>query len=186
MASRITLVTGGAASGKSEVALDLVSTGRRRVVVATAEAGDLEMAERIQRHQNRRGATWDVAEVPVDLASWFTTHGGRYDAVVVDCLTLWLSNVDQRAIVPDEKALSDAVQAVLNAMRSASAHVVIVTNELGSGLVPADAASRRFRERHGLMNQWCAREADEVYLVVSGVPIGIKSAGDLRERSRSS
>jgi adenosylcobinamide kinase / adenosylcobinamide-phosphate guanylyltransferase len=176
MASHITLVTGGASSGKSDVALNLVSTAGRRVFVATAEAGDLEMAERIQRHQNRRGPAWDVAEVPVELASWFTSESGRYDSIVLDCLTLWLSNLDQRGLAPSEKELSDAVGAVLSAMRKTLAHVVIVTNELGAGVVPVDAVSRRFRERAGLVNQWCAREADEVYLVVSGLPVAIKPA----------
>jgi adenosylcobinamide kinase/adenosylcobinamide-phosphate guanylyltransferase len=172
--SRLTLVTGGASSGKSDVALDLAAAGVRRIVVATAEPGDAEMAQRIQRHRRRRGAAWEVAEVPVELASWFTTHRDRYDTIVLDCLTLWLSNLDQRGLAPEETDLSNAVSALLKTMRDASTHVIMVTNEIGSGIVPGDAASRRFRERAGLVNQWCAREADEVYLVVSGIPVTIK------------
>lgn len=150
----------------------MAGTATPRAFVATGQPLDDEMAERIRRHQASREADWQTEEVPVDLAGWFDKQGRAYRTVLVDCLTLWLSNLQGRGL-PESQA-PDQVSALLRAIRAAKARVVVVTNELGLGLVPTEASSRRFRDLAGRVNQQCAREADEVYFVVSGLPVRIK------------
>ena len=166
------LVLGGASSGKSAMALTLAGVDAPRAFIATGQPLDDEMTERIGRHQRERGPDWETAEVPVELEQWFLTHARSYRTIVLDCLTLWLSNLRDYG-VPDEQ-IPELVRALLRAMRTSTAHVVVVTNELGLGLVPLDASARGFRDLAGKANQLCAREADEAYLVVSGMPIQIK------------
>ncbi|MBI5410775.1 MAG: bifunctional adenosylcobinamide kinase/adenosylcobinamide-phosphate guanylyltransferase [Nitrospirae bacterium] len=169
-------VVGGASSGKSAVALELaekgLAKGAARAFVATGQALDEEMAERIRSHQVSRGPEWQTEEVPVDLASWFEKQGRGLGAIVLDCLTLWLSNLKERGI-PD-KQVPDMVAALLRTIKESKARAVIVTNELGFGLVPLEASARQFRDLAGKVNQLVAREADEVYFVVSGLPVRIK------------
>ena len=166
------LVVGGASSGKSQRALDLAGRGRPRAFVATGQALDREMGERITRHQAARTPDWQTAEVPVDLAPWFSTFGYKFQVVVLDCLTLWLSNL-HGARVPDA-GMPDKVAELLEAMRKSSRRVVIVSNELGMGLVPVGRAVRKFRELAGKVNQMVAAEADEVYFVISGQSLRLK------------
>jgi adenosylcobinamide kinase/adenosylcobinamide-phosphate guanylyltransferase len=169
---RLILVLGGTSSGKSATAMALAGKAGPRAFVATGQALDDEMAERIQQHQQSRDRAWRLAEVPVDVAGWLGKEGHAYRTIVLDCLTLWLSNVMGRdlstALVPS------MVTELLLAIRATGAKVVVVTNELGLGLVPADAASRRFRDAAGIVNQRMAREADEVYVTLSGIPLRIK------------
>lgn len=173
---RLILVIGGASSGKSATALDLAGKslpkGAARAFVATGQALDEEMAERIQRHRASRGAEWKTEEVPVDLAGWFEKQGRSFRAILLDCLTLWLSNLKERGI-PD-KQVPGLVAALLLAVRDSKARAVIVTNELGFGLVPLEASARQFRDLAGKVNQLVAREADEVYFVVGGLPVQLK------------
>jgi adenosylcobinamide kinase/adenosylcobinamide-phosphate guanylyltransferase len=173
MAARtLVLVTGGASSGKSTAALQLAGKSGRRAFVATGQPLDDEMAERIARHQASRGSSWETVEVPVGVAGWFLAKGKTYDAIVLDCVTLWLSNLREHGI--SEKDVPDRVEELLKAIRQTNARVIVVTNELGSGLVPMERASRRFRELAGRVNQQLAREADEVYLFVSGLSLRLK------------
>nr|MBI3611646.1 bifunctional adenosylcobinamide kinase/adenosylcobinamide-phosphate guanylyltransferase [Nitrospirota bacterium] len=166
------LVTGGAASGKSEAALAMAGHAGAKAFVATGQPLDDEMAERIRRHQASRQADWRTEEVPVDLAGWFDKQGQTYRTILVDCLTLWLSNLQGRAV--PESQVPALVSELLRAIRASKARVVVVTNELGLGLVPTETSSRRFRDLAGRVNQQCASAADEVYFVVSGLPIRIK------------
>jgi adenosylcobinamide kinase / adenosylcobinamide-phosphate guanylyltransferase len=170
--SKVILVLGGAASGKSQAALDLAGSARPRAFVATGEALDAEMEERIVRHRASRSVEWDTAEVPVKLAPWFAASDKQYHVVVLDCLTLWLSNL-RRARVP-ESGIPDKVSELLQAIRASSVRVVIVSNELGLGLVPINRAVRKFRDMAGKMNQQVAAEADEVYFVISGQRLRLK------------
>lgn len=174
--SRLIVVLGGASSGKSDVALKLalkgVRKGRPHAFVATGEALDEEMAAKIARHRLSRSSAWITAEVPVDLEAWFNAHAKKYGAVVVDCLTMWLSNQCEKH--RREKEVLQETQALLRAIRSIKGRVVLVTNELGMGLVPVDAPARRFRELAGSVNRLVADEADEVHLVVSGIPLRLK------------
>lgn len=169
---RLIFVIGGASSGKSSVALALAKTRGARAFVATGQPLDREMAERISRHRRLRGPEWETVEVPVDLAGWFEKQGAGYRTIVLDCLTLWLNNLRERGL--SEEQIPTLVSALLAAIRSTSARVVVVSNELGLGLVPLSAGARRFRDLAGQVNQLVAREADEVHFVVTGIPLRIK------------
>ncbi|MCC6139866.1 MAG: bifunctional adenosylcobinamide kinase/adenosylcobinamide-phosphate guanylyltransferase [Nitrospira sp.] len=169
---RIIFVLGGAASGKSDIALQLAGPKQPRAFVATGQGLDVEMAARIARHQATRAADWDTAEVPLEVAKWFSTSGSQYRTIVVDCVTLWLSNLQGVGVT--ESDLPMRVAALLEAMRETKARVVIVSNELGLGLVPAEPSVRAFRDVAGRVNQWLAAGADEAHLVVSGIPLRLK------------
>lgn len=170
--SRLVLVLGGAASGKSQVALDLAGEAGPRAFVATGQALDREMKVRIERHQATRSSDWETAEVPADLAEWFSGNRNSYQTIVLDCLTLWLSNLKGRKL--HDVAVFDATDDLLQAIRLTKARVVIVSNELGLGLVPVTKNVRAFRDLAGRVNQQVAAEADEVYLTVSGLPLRLK------------
>ncbi|MBM4122282.1 MAG: bifunctional adenosylcobinamide kinase/adenosylcobinamide-phosphate guanylyltransferase [Nitrospira sp.] len=174
--SRVILVIGGASSGKSAAALELaergMAKGAARAFVATGQPLDEEMADRIRLHQASRGAEWQTEEVPVDLAAWFEKQGRGFRAIILDCLTLWLSNLKERG-GPDEQ-VPDLVATLLRAVRDSEARVVVVSNELGLGLVPADASARRFRDLAGKVNQQVAGAADEVYFIVAGQALQVK------------
>ncbi len=170
--SRLILVLGGAASGKSQAALERAGNKAPKAFVATGQALDGEMKARIARHRETRSAEWVTAEVPRDLASWFRSDGQGYRTIVVDCLTLWLSNVCGRRIAGVD--MSARVDEVLQAIRRTPARVVLVSNELGFGLVPTSRSARAFRDVAGRVNQQIAAAADEVYFVISGQPLRLK------------
>jgi adenosylcobinamide kinase/adenosylcobinamide-phosphate guanylyltransferase len=144
----------------------------RFAFVATGQALDREMKVRIERHQATRSSDWETAEVPIELAEWFIENRHSYQSIVLDCLTLWLSNVKGRRL--RDLAVSEATASLLCAVRATMARVVIVSNELGLGLVPATKPGRAFRDLAGRVNQQVAAEADEVYLAVSGLPLRLK------------
>lgn len=174
--ARVIFVLGGASSGKTQAALSLAGTGRgrirRRLYVATAEARDAEMAEKIRRHRLARPDDWITAEVPVDLVGWLEKDGADAHAIVVDCLTLWLTNLLSAGVT--EQAILRRVRELLRAARDTGARVVLVSNELGLGLVPAEPAGRAFRDLAGRVHQLVARDADEVYFVVAGCRVKVK------------
>jgi len=169
----LTLVLGGARSGKSRYAESLIAKlPPPWVFVATAEAGDAEMAARISAHRARRGPDWRTIEAPRDLAG--ALSGCDVAPVLVDCLTLWLSNLMLA------KSNIDAETArLVHALATAKAPVVLVANEVGSGIVPEHALGRRFRDQQGVLNQRIAAHADCVTLMVAGLPLTLKSAEDL-------
>ena len=174
--TKLILVLGGASSGKSTVGLSLaakgISTGKPKAFVATGQPLDAEMARKIKRHRASRDMSWVIAEVPVDLVAWFQKHGSSYQAIVLDCVTLWLSNLSTQG-VHDERAL-DLVEELLGTMRTTAARIVLVSNELGLGVVPMEREGRRFRDLAGRVNQVIAAQADEVYFVVGGLPVKMK------------
>ncbi|WHZ15085.1 MAG: adenosylcobinamide kinase/ Adenosylcobinamide-phosphate guanylyltransferase [Nitrospira sp.] len=170
--SRLVLVLGGASSGKSQAALELAGRSGPKAFVATGEALDGEMADRIKRHRATRSAEWVTAEVPRELAAWFRSEGKAYRTIVVDCLTLWLSNLCGRRIT--DKDITEPVDDLLQAIRAVPARVVLVSNELGFGLVPANRSARAFRDLAGGVNQQVADAADEVYVVISGQSLKLK------------
>lgn len=169
---RIILVLGGASSGKSEAALQLAGSRRPRAFVATGQGLDAEMSVRIARHQAARSADWNTIEEPIDVEAWFAKDGPQYRTILFDCVTLWLSNLV--GIGLKESAIRSRVVTLSQAMRTVTARVIIVSNELGLGLVPAEPATRAFRELCGRVNQHIAAEADEVHLVVSGISLRLK------------
>lgn len=170
--SRLIFVLGGAASGKSETALRLAGNKKPKAFVATGQGLDEEMAVRISHHQATRGSDWTTAEVPIEVAEWLMRQGKAYRAIVLDCVTLWLSNLQGAGL--SAVAVAKKVNELLTAIRTTKARVVIVSNELGLGLVPMDRATRRFRDLAGRVNQQIAAVADEVYVVVSGLPLRLK------------
>ena len=170
--SRLTLVIGGGASGKSAKALELAGRSRPRMFVATGQPLDKEMAGRIRRHQIERGDGWETAEVPMELTAWFEKHQGRYRVIVLDCMTLWLSNLLGNGV--SDSDVPDRVNGLLRAIHNIRSRVIIVANELGMGVVPFDPETRRFRDLAGQVNQQIGRAADRVYFVVSGCTIQMK------------
>lgn len=165
----VILITGGARSGKSRRAeLRTRAFPGRPVYVATAEALDAEMTERIARHRARRGTDWIEREVPLDLVSALAASDGG-GARLVDCLTLWLSN-----LMHAERDWERAVTELADALPRQSSPVVLVTNEVGLGIVPDNALARRFRDAAGIMNQMIAAIADEVEFMVAGLPMKLK------------
>ncbi len=170
--SRLIFVLGGARSGKSSFALQQGKAKSPRAFLATAEPLDAEMAGRIRMHQQSRGKRWATHEIPTQLTEWFEANGENYACVVVDCLTLWLNNLLREKVRP--KQVSFYVKKLLQVVRNCPCQVVMVSNELGLGLVPGDAVSREFRDAAGRMNQMIAAEADDVHFLVSGLPLRLK------------
>lgn len=172
MSSQLTLVTGGARSGKSAFAerkMGELAPGGPWRYIATAEAMDDEMRDRIVHHRARRGPEWRTVEVPRDIAG--ALRSSEY-AVLLDCVTLWISNLMLDG-AKDEAIMAAADEAVA-AARAAGVPVLFVTNEVGSGMVPNHPLSRRFRDLEGWVNQRLAAACDEVFLIVAGLPLKIK------------
>jgi adenosylcobinamide kinase/adenosylcobinamide-phosphate guanylyltransferase len=170
--SRLILILGGAASGKSQAALKKAGRMGPKAFVATGQALDAEMTARIARHRATRSQDWHTAEVPRELEAWFRSDGKAYRTIVVDCLTLWLSNLCGSRI--GKADVTGAVSELIKAIRTTSANVVLVSNELGFGLVPVSRSARAFRDVAGQVNQQIAEAADEVHLVISGQSLRLK------------
>ncbi|SPH23769.1 Bifunctional adenosylcobalamin biosynthesis protein CobP [Defluviimonas aquaemixtae] len=167
--SKTILITGGARSGKSGIAETMaLSLAPRAVYIATAEAHDAEMEARIAAHQARRGAEWDTHAEPLDLTGALAATDGRGPRLI-DCLTLWLSN-----LLHARRNWQAAGAEFVTALAAQRDPVVIVTNEVGCGIVPDNALAREFRDAAGLLNQKIAAVSDEVHLVVSGLPLKVK------------
>lgn len=161
----LTFILGGAASGKSKIAENLVnSTGRPRVYLATAQAFDDEMKTKVAAHLAQRGSDWTTIEEPVDVASRLTERDTD-QIVLLDCVTLWLSNI----ILAERDEAADSA-ALMKALEDAPCPVVVVSNEVGLGIVPDNALSRRFRGAQGQLNQALAAQAGLVVNVVAGLP----------------
>ena len=163
-------VTGGARSGKSTFAEGLASrAGERVTYLATAQAFDAEMTERIGRHRHDRPADWHTLEEPLELAA---VLAGLEGVVLLDCLSLWVSNLMLRGD-PDELILQ-ATDALIEAQAGRSSPLIAVSNEVGFGIVPGNALARRYRDTLGWVNQRYAAASDEAWLLVSGLPVKLK------------
>lgn len=165
------LVGGGSRSGKSRTALEMLNAaGPRRGFIATAQAWDDEMRERIACHRKERGSEIVTWEEPFAVAERISAEGGEYDGILVDCLTLWLSN----HMLAETPCLEDKYRRLIDAAVSSRARVILVTNEVGCGIVPENALARRFREEAGKLNQLAASRADEVHWMIFGIGVRIK------------
>lgn len=176
---RVALVLGGARSGKSAYAETLtrdLARGGRPLYLATAEARDDEMRARIALHRARRGADWDTIEEPLRLTDALRAHAGR--VVLVDCLTLWLTN-----LMLGGHDVAAARDGLLAALAERSAPIVLIANEVGLGIVPDNALARAFRDEAGLLNQAVARVADTVVLLAAGLPLVMKNEPAVSRRS---
>ncbi|MBI5664985.1 MAG: bifunctional adenosylcobinamide kinase/adenosylcobinamide-phosphate guanylyltransferase [Nitrospirae bacterium] len=177
---KITFVIGGARSGKSSFALNEASKIEGpKVYIATAEALDEEMKARIEKHKVERGSEWDTYEEPLALADALMKTKAKYKVAVVDCLTIWLSNLLVRSQIgtPDRQAVEEAVMDFINVLKGDDdLDLFIVSNEVGMGIVPENSLARLFRDLAGDLNQKVAMIADEVYLVTAGIPVKIKDS----------
>lgn len=163
----VTLVLGGARSGKSRYAEALLGhLAPPRTYLATGSAGDPEMAERIRRHRERRGSGWVTLEAPVGIAAAIERETGP---ILVDCLTLWVSNLMAANENPDE-----AIERLVVALRRPGGPLVLVANEVGLGIVPDNALARAFRDHAGRANQRVAAAADRVVFIAAGLPLALK------------
>lgn len=166
----VTLVLGGARSGKSEYAEGLLrGLPAPWIYLATGEPGDGEMSDRVRLHQSRRGQGWITIEEPLSLAACLERSDIAQRPMLVDCLTLWTSNLMHAGL--DVEA---ACEAAASALRKRHGPTVLVSNEVGLGIVPDNALARRFRDEAGRVNQRIAGIADSVILVVAGLPMTVK------------
>ena len=176
--ARTILITGGARSGKSAFAEILAREfGAPLGYLATARTLDSEMDERVRRHRGRRGNEWSTIEEPIHLSQALARSDGQYDAILVDCMTLWLSNLLFRyedAAEEIEERINEDLQRLKNTLQGMVTPVVLVSNEVGMGIVPDNALARMFRDIAGRTNQAMAAAADEVHVVISGIPLKLK------------
>jgi adenosylcobinamide kinase/adenosylcobinamide-phosphate guanylyltransferase len=170
MREGLVLVLGGARSGKSAHAERLVlESGLAPVYLATAEAGDAEMAARIAHHRARRGPAWTTIEEPEELEEVLRREASSDRALLVDCLTLWLSNLLLKGA-----AMPDRIESLVQTLRAIPGLIVCVSNEVGQGIVPENALARRFRDAQGQLNQAVAAAAQRVVYMVAGLPMALK------------
>ncbi len=178
MNKQITLLLGGARSGKSALACSLASQQAEQPItyVATAMAADQEMTERIRRHQQDRPAHWHVVEAPFALAEAIKQHSHPDSCLIIDCLTLWLSNLlhDTEGEPHPQAHIEPRLEALEQALLNAEGHILIVSNEVGLGIIPLGELTRRFVDEAGRLNQRLAKLADRVLFVASGLPLVLK------------
>ncbi|HBA26533.1 MAG TPA: bifunctional adenosylcobinamide kinase/adenosylcobinamide-phosphate guanylyltransferase [Nitrospinae bacterium] len=171
--NKIIFITGGARSGKSNYALKTAeSIGKIRGYIATAEALDDEMLERIEIHRKSRGNGWHTMEEPKNLLNLFDSLQIKYDVLIIDCLTLWVSNLMEDGL--DDKDILKITDKFSKKIVAYKNNIIIVTNELGMGIVPDNPLGRRFRDIAGKVNQIMASVSDEVHFMISGIPVKIK------------
>jgi len=172
--NRIILVTGGCRSGKSRFALKTAEqiADDNRLFIATSRPLDDEMKERVKRHRQERGPDWQTAESPVQLPETVTGNHDSAQVILIDCITMWISN-----LLLDESLslkINEYMENLKKALISARCPVLLVTNEVGMGIVPENRLAREFRDLAGSVNQTLAGLADQVVLVVSGIPLWVK------------
>lgn len=164
-------ILGGTRSGKSAFAQRrAAASGLSVIYLATAQAGDAEMAERIARHRAERPGAWALVEEPLALAAALRAHAAPNRCLLVDCLTLWLSNL----LATGDDALAAETQALLTALSALPGHLLLVSNEVGQGIVPANPLARRFRDEAGRLHQAVAQRCDRVSFVIAGLPLTLK------------
>ena len=183
MATELILITGGARSGKSGFAERLAMQGKRVLFVATAEALDDDMARRIAAHRGSRPAEWDTLEEPRNLPEAISRKAAgansAYDTIIVDCLTIWVSNLLllHEGNADAEARIVDAAKKLLDVRNSSDARWIVVTNEVGLGVVPSSSLGRTYRDALGRVNSLVASRADKVYLMAAGLALDLKALG---------
>ncbi|MBI3398409.1 MAG: bifunctional adenosylcobinamide kinase/adenosylcobinamide-phosphate guanylyltransferase [Deltaproteobacteria bacterium] len=164
-------ILGGARSGKSAYALKLAeSITGKRLYLATAEALDKEMAERIKKHKKERSNRWETKEEPIKVAEAIA-QDKKHNVILLDCLTLWISNLMHNSAIRNPQS---AISKLVSASKNSKANIIVVSNEVGLGIVPDNPLARRFRDIAGYANQKMAEAADEVYFVVSRIGMRMK------------
>ena len=168
------LIIGGCRSGKSRHALNLAdqTAANGKVFIATCQPLDEEMKDRVKNHQAERGEGWTTVEAPVDLPGVISKHGSDASVILADCLTLWVNNLLMESEDPDY--FNQQVQSLIQAMTSAPCPVILVSNEVGCGIVPENRLARLYRDMVGKLNQTAAATADTVIWTAAGIPVTIK------------
>jgi adenosyl cobinamide kinase/adenosyl cobinamide phosphate guanylyltransferase len=173
---RVALVLGGARSGKSRYGLGLAARyPSPHLFVATCEPRDAEMEARIAAHQRERGSDWIAQEVPLELVPALQAAQGVYGVVLVDCLTMWVTNLLGQA-GPDKGRTQTACEHLVEFLKTSTVPTILISNEVGLGIVPDNPLARQFRDQAGWLHQRLAQVADLVVLVVAGVPLLVKAA----------
>jgi adenosylcobinamide kinase/adenosylcobinamide-phosphate guanylyltransferase len=170
--STVYYVTGGARSGKSSFALKLAASYVNKLFLATAEPFDEEMQNRISKHQVERGVQFTTVEEPLCLGQALRQLPAGTDVVLLDCLTVWTGNLMH--YVDNDEEIDKQIELFLEVLRQPPCAIILVSNEVGQGIVPENALARRFRDRAGMINQRVASIATEAYLLCSGLPIRLK------------
>ncbi|HXX24318.1 MAG TPA: bifunctional adenosylcobinamide kinase/adenosylcobinamide-phosphate guanylyltransferase [Terriglobia bacterium] len=171
----VTLVLGGARSGKSRYAQELASAFKRVVFIATARRDDAEMRAKIARHRRERPASWKTLELSTGLDRALREQCRKADLLIIDCLTLYLAKAMERKR-GDRRQVHNHIQSLCEAIREAKASVVIVSNEVGCGVVPSYRSGREYRDLLGEFNRQIAQVADRVILMVAGLPLAVKDS----------
>jgi len=169
-----TLIIGGCRSGKSRHALELAEkiSGNKRIFIATCMPLDDEMKERINRHKKERDKSWTTIEAPVELSVVINENSREGDVILVDCLTLWINNLLMETEDPD--IIHQRIHKLILAIEEAKCPIILVSNEVGAGIVPENKLARQFRDLAGFTNQKVAERADRVIWMVAGIPVPIK------------
>ncbi len=169
------LITGGCRSGKSRFALDFANQHfSKKLYLATCEALDEEMAQRIEHHKKMRGPEWQTVEEPIKIVEGIRQYEDGVEVILLDCITLWLSNLLTKGNT--DLKIMDEINIFVEMIKQTPASLVIVSNEVGMGIVPVDPLGRRFRDLSGMANQRIAQVAETVIFMVSGIPIFLKGA----------
>ena len=173
MGKRMIFITGGCRSGKSRYALHYANQHfSKKLFLATCEVHDEEMAQRIENHKKMRGLEWRTVEEPVDIIDKIRKDGTDAEVILIDCLTLWLYNLLMKW--DSDLRMMEETETLIDALKKSDASSILVSNEVGMGIVPADPLSRRYRDLLGTMNQRIAEALDTVIFMVSGIPIFLK------------
>jgi adenosylcobinamide kinase/adenosylcobinamide-phosphate guanylyltransferase len=173
MGKRVIFITGGARSGKSRFALDYADRHfSKKLYLATCEALDEEMCRRVENHKKMRGPEWQTVEEPVEIVDKIRQHGNVAEVILIDCLTIWLSNLLIKW--DNDLRTMEETDRLIHIIKKSQTSFILVSNEVGMGIVPADPLSRRFRDLSGMMNQRMAEIMDTVIFMVSGIPIFLK------------
>ena len=170
----IVFVIGGCRSGKSTYAMQTAEKvpAEQKIFIATCVPQDDEMKRRVARHQKERSQNWVTVEAPLDLPEAILQNSRRGDVILVDCLTLWVSNLLMET--GDEKKIADTTSRLIDALEKATCPIVLVSNEVGTGIVPENKLARQFRDISGWVNQAVARCANKVVWMVAGIPVTVK------------
>ncbi|MFH1692351.1 MAG: bifunctional adenosylcobinamide kinase/adenosylcobinamide-phosphate guanylyltransferase [Candidatus Omnitrophota bacterium] len=171
--NKITFILGGSRSGKSRLAVKLAKQKNQKVAfIATCQPLDEEMRQRIKAHQKNRPKNWKTFEEPINIAAQIHKIGDTFDVILIDCLTLWISNLLLMKF--HEAKIKNEIKKILSALRKTRANSIIVSNEVGLSIVPTNKLARDFRDIAGTINQIVAQKADYVTFMMAGIPMEIK------------
>jgi len=172
--NKIMFIIGGCRSGKSTYALQTAEKvpAQRKIYIATCVPQDDEMKQRVAMHQTARSKSWTTVEEPLRLPEAIVQNSRRADVIVIDCLTLWVNNLLMET--DDEKQIEETISQLIDTLDKATGQIVIVSNEVGAGIVPENRLARQYRDIMGLANQAVAKTADKVIWMVAGIPVTVK------------